>query len=98
MVVNGRTYNVPVINHNFSAVVHATATIENGVTNYKQTFECNNGTTRVSGSEEIISQTCNTDYAWNGNACVQSNNQEVIDAYAGTTCDTTNIQVVDVAP
>ena len=71
VAVNGRNYNVPSIQHNFSAVAYVSTTIANGTVNYKQQFECNNGTTRASGQEELISHTCNAGYSWNGRACVR---------------------------
>ena len=98
MTINGRTYAVPSIKHNFSAVVYTHKAIANGTENYKQTFVCNNGTVQKSGSEEKISQTCNAGYSWNGSQCVAGGDPKINDIFKDTTCNTANIQVVTIAP
>ncbi len=98
MIINGKTYAVPSIKHNFSAVVHAHQTIANGTENYKQTFVCNNGTVQASGSEEKISQTCNAGYSWNGSQCVAGGDPQINDIFKDTSCNTANIQVVTLTP
>ena len=98
MTINGKTYAVPSIKHNFSAVVHAHQSIANGTENYKQTFVCNNGTVQASGSEEKISQTCNAGYSWNGSQCVAGGDPQINDIFKDTSCNTANIRVVTLAP
>ena len=98
MTINGKTYAVPSIKHNFSAVVHAHQSIANGTENYKQTFVCNNGTVQASGSEEKISQTCNAGYSWNGSQCVAGGDPQINDIFKDTSCNTANIRVVTIAP
>ena len=98
MIINGKTYAVPSIKHNFSAVVHAHQSIANGTENYKQTFVCNNGTVQASGSEEKISQTCNAGYSWNGSQCVAGGDPQINDIFKDTSCNTANIRVVTIAP
>ena len=98
MTINGKTYAVPSIKHNFSAVVHAHQSIANGTENYKQTFVCNNGTVQASGSEEKISQTCNAGYSWNGSQCVAGGDPQISDIFKDTSCNTANIRVVTIAP
>lgn len=98
MALNGRNYQVPAINHNFSATVYSTSPIPNGAANYKQQFVCNNGLVTAHGAEELISHTCNAGYAYNGSACVAGGNADVVDAFSGTTCNTANIQVVTLTP
>ena len=98
MTINGRTYAVPSIKHNFSAVVHTHQAIANGTENYKQTFVCNNGTVQVSGSEEKISQTCNAGYSWNGSQCVAGGDPQISDIFKDTSCNTANIRVVTLTP
>ena len=98
MAINGKTYAVPSIKHNFSAVVHAHQSIANGTENYKQTFVCNNGTVQASGSEEKISQTCNAGYSWNGSQCVAGGDPQINDIFKDTSCNTANIRVVTIAP
>ena len=98
MTINGKTYAVPSIKHNFSAVVHTHQSIANGTENYKQTFVCNNGTVQKSGSEEKISQTCNAGYSWNGSQCVAGGDPQINDIFKDTSCNTANIRVVTIAP
>ena len=98
MTINGKTYAVPSIKHNFSAVVHTHQSIANGTENYKQTFVCNNGTVQASGSEEKISQTCNAGYSWNGSQCVAGGDPQINDIFKDTSCNTANIRVVTLAP
>ena len=98
MTINRKTYAVPSIKHNFSAVVHAHQSIANGTENYKQTFVCNNGTVQASGSEEKISQTCNAGYSWNGSQCVAGGDPQINDIFKDTSCNTANIRVVTIAP
>ena len=98
MTINGKTYAVPSIKHNFSAVVHTHQSIANGTENYKQTFVCNNGTVQASGSEEKISQTCNAGYSWNGSQCVAGGDPQISDIFKDTSCNTANIRVVTIAP
>ena len=98
MTINGKTYAVPSIKHNFSAVVYTHKAIANGTENYKQTFVCNNGTVQKSGSEEKISQTCNAGYSWNGSQCVAGGDPQINDIFKDTSCNTANIQVVTIAP
>ena len=98
MTINGKTYAVPSIKHNFSAVVHAHQSIANGTENYKQTFVCNNGTVQASGSEEKISQTGNAGYSWNGSQCVAGGDPQISDIFKDTSCNTANIRVVTIAP
>ena len=98
MTINGKTYAVPSIKHNFSAVVHTHQSIANGTENYKQTFVCNNGTVQASGSEEKISQTCNAGYSWNGSQCVAGGDPQINDIFKDTSCNTANIRVVTIAP
>ena len=98
MTINGKTYAVPSIKHNFSAVVHAHQSIANGTENYKQTFVCNNGTVQASGSEEKISQTCNAGYSWNGSQCVAGGDPQINDIFKDTSCNTANIRVVTLTP
>ena len=98
MTINGKTYAVPNIKHNFSAVVHTHQSIANGTENYKQTFVCNNGTVQASGSEEKISQTCNAGYSWNGSQCVAGGDPQINDIFKDTSCNTANIRVVTIAP
>ena len=98
MTINGKTYAVPSIKHNFSAVVHAHQSIANGTENYKQTFVCNNGTVQANGSEEKISQTCNAGYSWNGSQCVAGGDPQISDIFKDTSCNTANIRVVTIAP
>ena len=98
MTINGKTYAVPSIKHNFSAVVHAHQTIANGTENYKQTFVCNNGTVQASGPEEKISQTCNAGHSWNGSQCVPGGDPQINDIFKDTSCNTANIQVVTLTP
>ena len=98
MTINGKTYAVPSIKHNFSAVVHTHQSIANGTENYKQTFVCNNGTVQASGSEEKISQTCNAGYSWNGSQCVAGGDPQISDLFKDTSCNTANIRVVTIAP
>ena len=98
MMVNNHNYDVPAIAHNFTKTAYTSVTIPNGTQNYKQLFLCTNGTITPTGNEEFISNTCIAGYAWNGSACVQSNNTEVIEAFSGTTCNTANIRVESVAP
>ena len=98
MTINGKTYAVPSIKHNFSAVVHAHQSIANGTENYKQTFVCNNGTVQASGSEEKISQTCNAGYSWNGSQCVAGGDPQINDIFKDTSCNTANIRVVTITP
>ena len=98
MTINGKTYAVPSIKHNFSAVVYTHKTITNGTENYKQTFVCNNGTVQASGSEEKISQTCNAGYSWNGSQCVAGGDPQINDIFKDTSCNTANIRVVTIAP
>ena len=98
MTINGKTYAVPSIKHNFSAVVHTHQSIANGTENYKQTFVCNNGTVQPSGSEEKISQTCNAGYSWNGSQCVAGGDPQINDIFKDTSCNTANIRVVTIAP
>ena len=98
MTINRKTYAVPSIKHNFSAVVHTHQSIANGTENYKQTFVCNNGTVQASGSEEKISQTCNAGYSWNGSQCVAGGDPQINDIFKDTSCNTANIRVVTIAP
>ena len=98
MTINGKTYAVPSIKHNFSAVVYTHKAIANGTENYKQTFVCNNGTVQKSGSEEKISQTCNAGYSWNGSQCVAGGDPQINDIFKDTSCNTANIRVVTIAP
>ena len=98
MTINGKTYAVPSIKHNFSAVVHTHQSIANGTENYKQTFVCNNGTVQASGSEEKISQTCNAGYSWNGSQCVAGGDPQINDIFKDTSCNTANIRVVTLTP
>ena len=98
MTINRKTYAVPSIKHNFSAVVHAHQSIANGTENYKQTFVCNNGTVQASGSEEKISQTCNAGYSWNGSQCVAGGDPQINDIFKDTSCNTANIRVVTLTP
>ena len=98
MTINGKTYAVPSIKHNFSAVVYTHKAIANGTENYKQTFVCNNGTVQASGSEEKISQTCNAGYSWNGSQCVAGGDPQINDIFKDTSCNTANIRVVTIAP
>ena len=98
MTINGKTYAVPSIKHNFSAVVHTHQAIANGTENYKQTFVCNNGTVEASGPEEKISQTCNAGYSWNGSQCVAGGDPQINDIFKDTSCNTANIRVVTIAP
>ena len=98
MTINGKTYAVPSIKHNFSAVVYTHKAIANGTENYKQTFVCNNGTVQVSGSEEKISQTCNAGHSWNGSQCVAGGDPKINDIFKDTSCNTANIQVVTLTP
>ena len=98
MTINGKTYAVPSIKHNFSAVVHTHQSIANGTENYKQTFVCNNGTVQASGPEEKISQTCNAGYSWNGSQCVAGGDPQISDIFKDTSCNTANIRVVTIAP
>ena len=98
MTINGKTYAVPSIKHNFSAVVYTHQSIANGTENYKQTFVCNNGTVQASGSEEKISQTCNAGYSWNGSQCVAGGDPQISDIFKDTSCNTANIRVVTIAP
>lgn len=98
MNINGREYSVPAIAHNFSAYVYSSSNIDNGHINYKQLFACNNWTITTSGTEEATSTTCSAGFGWNGNSCILSNNIEVTHAYSGTTCNTANIQVVNITP
>ena len=98
MTINGKTYAVPSIKHNFSSVVHAHQSIANGTENYKQTFVCNNGTVQASGPEEKISQTCNAGYSWNGSQCVAGGDPQINDIFKDTSCNTANIRVVTIAP
>ena len=98
MTINGKTYAVPSIKHNFSAVVYTHQAIANGTENYKQTFVCNNGTVEASGPEEKISQTCNAGYSWNGSQCVAGGDSQINDIFKDTSCNTANIQVVTLAP
>ena len=98
MTINGKTYAVPSIKHNFSAVVYTHQSIANGTENYKQTFVCNNGTVQASGSEEKISQTCNAGYSWNGSQCVAGGDPQINDIFKDTSCNTANIRVVTIAP
>ena len=98
MTINGKTYAVPSIKHNFSAVVYTHKAIANGTENYKQTFVCNNGTVQKSGSEEKISQTCNAGHSWNGSQCVPGGDPQINDIFKDTSCNTANIQVVTLTP
>ena len=98
MTINGKTYAVPSIKHNFSAVVYTHQSIANGTENYKQTFVCNNGTVQASGSEEKISQTCNAGYSWNGSQCVAGGDPQINDIFKDTSCNTANIRVVTLTP
>ena len=98
MTINGKTYAVPSIKHNFSAVVYAHKAITNGTENYKQTFTCNNGTVQASGPEEKISQTCNAGHSWNGSQCVPGGDPQINDIFKDTSCNTANIQVVTLTP
>lgn len=100
MVVNGRNYNVGALKNNFSTVVNATETIDNGIKNYKQTFVCSNALLTTNGPEEFISTKCNSGFSWNGNACVAENSamQMVVEAFSGTTCQASNIRVESVRP
>ena len=98
MTINGKTYAVPSIKHNFSAVVYTHKAIANGTENYKQTFVCNNGTVEASGPEEKISQTCNAGYSWNGSQCVAGGDPQINDIFKDTSCNTANIRVVTIAP
>lgn len=98
MNINGREYSVPAIAHNFSAYAYSSSNIDNGHINYKQLFACNNWTITTSGTEEATSTTCSAGFGWNGNSCILSNNIEVTHAYSGTTCNTANIQVVNITP
>ena len=98
MTINGKTYAVPSIKHNFSAVVYTHKAIANGTENYKQTFVCNNGTVQKSGSEEKISQTCNAGHSWNGSQCVAGGDPKINDIFKDTSCNTANIQVVTLTP
>ena len=98
MTINGKTYAVPSIKHNFSAVVYSHKAITNGTENYKQTFTCNNGTVQASGSEEKISQTCNAGYSWNGSQCVAGGDPQINDIFKDTSCNTANIRVVTLTP
>ena len=98
MTINGKTYAVPSIKHNFSAVVYTHQAIANGTENYKQTFVCNNGTVQASGPEEKISQTCNAGHSWNGSQCVAGGDPQINDIFKDTSCNTANIQVVTLTP
>lgn len=98
MNVGGREYSVPAIAHNFSAYAYSSSNIDNGHINYKQLFACNNWTITTSGTEEATSTTCSAGFGWNGGSCVLSNNNDVVSAYSGTTCNTANIQVVNITP
>ena len=98
MTINGKTYAVPSIKHNFSAVVYTHKAIANGTENYKQTFTCNNGTVQASGPEEKISQTCNAGHSWNGSQCVPGGDPQINDIFKDTSCNTANIQVVTLTP
>ena len=84
--------------HGFSSVAYSSMPIPNGTKNYKQLFNCDNARVTPNGPEEIISYTCNTGYMWDGTNCVSGGNTTIIETYSGTTCNTSNIQIVNVSP